>query len=71
MRGWGRTAGKDFRDGREMRCSLCQGELYPGEFYFELEGRAVCEDCLGRYAGWYFAAQRRRVGYTGRGWNFV
>ncbi len=46
----------------QARCSLCRGELYPGDPYFELEGRAVCEDCLGRYARRYFAAQRRWMG---------
>lgn len=47
---------------REARCSLCRGELYPGDPYFELEGGAVCEDCLGRYARAYFAHRLRRVG---------
>ncbi len=56
-----RTAGGNFRARREERCSLCQGELYPGDPYYELEGRVVCEDCLGRYARWYFAAQLHRV----------
>jgi len=47
---------------QEMRCSLCAGELYPGDPYFELDGRAVCEDCLGRYARNYFAPRLRRGG---------
>ncbi|MDE6280557.1 MAG: hypothetical protein K2M15_01990 [Oscillospiraceae bacterium] len=47
---------------REPRCSLCRGELYPGDPYFELEVGAVCEDCLGRYARSYFAHRLRRVG---------
>lgn len=47
---------------QELRCALCRGELYPGDPYFELEGRAVCEDCLGRYAKRYFAHRLRRVG---------
>ena len=51
---------------QEPRCGLCQGELYPGDPYFELDGRAVCEDCLGRYARGYFAHQLRRVGRTER-----
>ncbi|MBD5133868.1 MAG: hypothetical protein HDT38_05300 [Clostridiales bacterium] len=46
----------------EARCSLCGGELYPGDPYFALDGRAVCEDCLGRYARGYFAHRLRRVG---------
>ncbi len=56
-----RAKGRNFQASREERCSLCRGELYPGDPYFQLEGRAVCEDCLGRYARRYFAAQLRRV----------
>ena len=48
------------------RCSLCRGELYPGDPYFELDGRTVCEDCLGRYARIYFAHRLRQVGREGR-----
>ena len=51
---------------RELRCGLCRGELYPGDPYFELDGRTVCEDCLGRYARGYFAHRLRRVGRTER-----
>jgi len=57
----GTTRGS-FPPRREGRCALCRGELYPGDEYFELEGRAVCEDCLGRWAKLYFAPQRRLVG---------
>ena len=64
MRGWKKTAGQTFQAAPAERCHLCQGELYPGDPYFELEGRAVCEDCLGRYARGYFAAQLR---WAGRG----
>ena len=49
------------------QCSLSRGELYPGDPYFELDGRTVCEDCLGRYARGYFAHRLRRVGHNGRG----
>lgn len=51
---------------QQMRCSLCRGELYPGDPYFELDGQAVCEDCLGRYARGYFIHRLRRVGREGR-----
>ena len=51
---------------QELRCTLCRGELYPGDPYFELDGRTVCEDCLGRYARGYFAHRLRRVGRTER-----
>ena len=49
-----------------MACALCAGELYPGDPYFELDGRAVCEDCLARYARSYFAHRRRRVSGGGK-----
>ena len=66
-----RTAGGIFKARREERCSLCRGELYPGDPYFELEGRAVCEDCLGRYARQYFSAQLRRVSGGTKGFDTV
>ena len=48
--------------GQELRCWLCRGELYPGDPYFALDGRVVCEDCLERYARRRFAHRLRRVG---------
>lgn len=54
--------------GQALRCGLCKGELYPGDPYFDLEGRVVCEDCLGRYARGYFAHRLRRV-EGDRGWD--
>ena len=65
--GRGRKTAEQGRDkARELRCTLCRGELYPGDPYFELDGRTVCEDCLGRYARGYFAHRLRRVGRTER-----
>ena len=58
----GKTADWERRTAQELQCSLCRGELYPGDPYYELEGRIVCEDCIGRYAGRYFAHRLRRVG---------
>ena len=60
------TAEQGGNEARELRCGLCRGELYPGDPYFELDGRTVCEDCLGRYARGYFAHRLRRVGRTER-----
>lgn len=56
-----KTADWSIQRAREMICALCGGELYPGESYFELEERAVCEHCLTRYARGYFAHRRRWV----------
>ena len=61
-----KTAKQSINRARELRCGLCRGELYPGDPYFELDGRTVCEDCLGRYARGYFAHRLRRVGRTER-----
>ena len=60
------TAGQGGYEARELRCALCRGDLFPGDPYFELDGRTVCEDCLGRYARGYFAHRLRRVGRTER-----
>ena len=60
-----KTEGCEYR-ARELQCALCRGELYPGDPYFELDGRTVCEDCLGRYARGYFAHRLRRVGRSER-----
>ena len=60
------TSGQSGYEVQQLRCSLCRGELYPGDPYFELDGRTVCEDCLGRYARGYFAHRLRRVGRTER-----
>ena len=60
------TSEKNRYEARELWCTLCRGELYPGDPYFELDGRTVCEDCLGRYARGYFAHRLRRVGRTER-----
>jgi hypothetical protein len=48
-----------------LRCALCRGSIFPGEDYYRLEGRAVCEDCLDRFARRYFSGERRRAGGKG------
>lgn len=40
-------------------CSLCGGEIYEGESYYEPEGRAVCRDCLPAFARRYFIGELR------------
>lgn len=47
--------------GAQLVCALCRGELYPGDYYFLLEGQRICECCLERYAQRYFANERRRL----------
>ena len=48
-----------------MSCALCRGEIYPGDWYYRMEGAAVCEACLERFARRYFTGERRRA--AGRG----
>ena len=48
-------------------CALCEGELYPGDRYFAMDGQNICETCLERYARRYFAGQLRRVERNGGG----
>lgn len=46
---------------KNLLCSLCGGEIDGGEYYYRLEGRAVCECCLERFARRYFSGERRRA----------
>lgn len=39
-------------------CRYCLGEIYPGEAYYRVDGRAVCVDCLPRLAEEYFCHYR-------------
>ena len=36
-------------------CRLCQGELYRGDAFWQIEGSPVCEECFGAFARRYFA----------------
>ena len=56
-----------FRPSRqdELECALCGGGIYEGEHYYRLEGQAVCEYCLERFARRYFSGERFRAGKEG------
>ena len=56
-----RPSGRLRTAAEQIYCSLCRGELYPGDGYYLLENRRVCETCLERYAQHYFAPQHRRL----------
>lgn len=45
-------------------CTQCEGEIYPGEDYYRVDGRAVCTDCLPRFAEHYFRLYRITGGAT-------
>ena len=40
-------------------CSLCGGEIYLGQLYYEMDDRYVCPECLGEYAKSYFLSRQR------------
>jgi len=52
---------KGLRTEETVPCALCGGEIYRGEYYYELDGGKVCRPCLERYARQYFSHQRRRL----------
>lgn len=37
-------------------CTGCGGEIYEGCEYFNIDGDAVCENCLGEFAVDYFSS---------------
>ena len=39
-------------------CRECRGELYRGDEFWQIEGAAVCGDCLETFARRYFAPCR-------------
>ena len=45
-------------EGTAAYCTQCKGEIYEGEDYYRVDGRAVCADCLGRFAEDYFGPCR-------------
>ena len=43
-------------------CDRCGGEICRGEVYYQVNGEAVCEDCLGDFAREFFAPFQVRGG---------
>ena len=51
---------RDLQDTAALfRCCLCQGEIYPGDLYYQTEEGALCPDCLLFYARAAFLPLRR------------
>lgn len=49
---------RDLMDtGALFHCSICQGEIYPGERYYQTEEGAICYGCLIWYARRKFLPQ--------------
>lgn len=36
-------------------CDHCDGEIYEGEFYYAVNGKRICIDCLRNYASGHLA----------------
>ena len=36
-------------------CSCCHGEIYEGEFYYNIDGQMIHTDCLSDFANSYFS----------------
>ena len=55
-------AGLPGKRSREVVCALCGEDLLPGDRYFHLDGKKICEHCLTAYARRYFEGDLRRIG---------
>ena len=38
-----------------VHCDYCGGEIYEGETYYAIDGKAICTDCLRDFASDYFS----------------
>ena len=44
------------------RCDRCDGEIYGGAEYWQINGECVCRECLEEFAGHWFAPFRQVAG---------
>lgn len=42
-------------------CDYCKGEIYEGDVYYDIDGKSICPDCLGRFSRRYFLDCARRA----------
>ena len=66
-KGWDRQ--RDFLEGESTmeekiwaRCDRCDGEIYGGAEYWQINGECVCRECLEEFAGHWFAPFRQVAG---------
>ena len=53
-----------------VRCDRCDGEIYEGTEYYQINGECVCRECLEEFAGHWFAPFRLIAGEElGREWE--
>lgn len=45
-----------------VRCDRCDGEIYEGAEYYQINGQCVCRECLEEFAGHWFAPFRLIAG---------
>lgn len=45
-----------------VRCDRCDGEIYEGAEYYQINGECVCRECLEEFAGHWFAPFRLITG---------
>lgn len=45
-----------------IRCDRCDGEIYEGAEYYQINGQCVCRECLEELAGHWFAPFRLIAG---------
>ncbi len=50
------------REREWIRCDRCDGEIYEGSEYYQINGQCVCRECLEEFAGHWFAPFRLIAG---------
>ena len=50
------------QDREWVRCDRCDGEIYEGSEYYQINGQCVCRECLEEFAGHWFAPFRLIAG---------
>lgn len=54
--------GSDMEERAWVRCDRCDGEVYEGAEYYQINGECVCRECLEEFAGHWFAPFRLIAG---------
>lgn len=54
--------GPDMEERAWGRCDRCDGEIYEGAEYYQINGECVCRECLEEFAGHWFAPFRMIAG---------
>ena len=57
-----RKGARQVREREWVRCDRCDGEVYEGAEYYQINGQCVCRECLEEFAGHWFAPFRLIAG---------